>query len=140
MNNELAFLNEALQENGYRLTPARRTILQFLVQSDGHITADALAEMVRRDSPNIGRMTVYRTLELLSMLGVIRPIDQGTGAAHYVLLKDGHHHHLVCINCNRVLEVEDCGLGDVQEQIGQRFKFQVTGHLVEFFGLCEGCQ
>ena len=61
-------------ENGYRLTPARQAIIETLIDSHGHITADDLAALVRETAPQVGRMTVYRTLDLLCDLGLIRPV------------------------------------------------------------------
>jgi Fur family transcriptional regulator, ferric uptake regulator len=136
----LTAFSEALQAKGYRLTGARQTILQALVGSGGHVSADRLVEMVRAQSPGIGRMTVYRTLDLLSDLGLIRPVYQGTGAAHYILLDNGHHHHLVCANCDQVIEFDDCMIGELEQLISGRFHFQVHGHLVEVYGLCQACQ
>jgi Fur family ferric uptake transcriptional regulator len=140
MSEQLARWTDKLQENGHRLTAARRAILQILLDSGGHVTADQLAEQVREQFPQVGRMTVYRTLELLSELGGIRPVYQGTGAAHYILLEDGHHHHLVCATCDRVIEFEECVLAEMAQVISGRFNFQVQGHLVEFYGVCADCQ
>jgi Fur family ferric uptake transcriptional regulator len=114
--------------------------LQVLTSSGGHVSADQLVEMVRQQFPQVGRMTVYRTLELLSQLGVIRPVYQGTGAAHYILLEDGHHHHLVCACCDQVIEFEECVLEEIEQVVSGRFNFQIQGHLLEFFGICENCQ
>lgn len=133
-------LGNILKKKGYRLTAARRAILQVLVESGGHLSADELAERVREAFPGVGRMTVYRTLDLLHELGLIRPIYQGTGAAHYILMEDGHHHHLVCSCCERVIEFDECVLEDIERVVGGRFNFQVEGHLLEFYGLCEHCQ
>jgi len=140
MNEKPTALCDVLQENGYRLTTARRLILAVLAQTGGHVTADDLVEMVRRESPSVGRMTVYRTLELLSQLGLIRPVYQGTAAAHYVLMNNGHHHHLVCSDCGSVIEVEECVLEEIGQMFGGRFQFQIHGHLLEFYGLCRECQ
>ena len=140
MTDQLTALSDAVQKKGYRLTAARRAILHVLVNSGGHISADGLAERVREAAPGIGRMTVYRTLDLLSELGLIRPVYQGTGAAHYILLDDGHHHHLVCANCDRVIEFDDCVLEEIEQVMGRRFNFRVQGHLLEFYGLCQECQ
>jgi Fur family transcriptional regulator, ferric uptake regulator len=129
-----------IQNQGHRLTPARRTILEVLVQSGGHLSADHLADLVRQGEPGIGRMTVYRTLDLLNELGLIRPVYQGTGAAHYILMDNGHHHHLICSNCDQVIEFDDCALEGVAKRLGGRFNFQVHGHLLEFYGLCEACR
>lgn len=136
----VTMLARTLQDNGYRITTARRVILEALVACEGHLTADDLAAQVQANEPGIGRMTVYRTLELLSELNMVRPIYQGTGAAHYVLLHDGHHHHLVCSSCNRVIEFQECALAEVERVIGERFGFLVEAHLVEFYGRCQTCR
>lgn len=140
MNEQIGLLCEALETKGYRLTSARREILSVLINSGGHVSADELAEMVQTQSPGIGRMTVYRTLDLLSELGLIRPVYQGTGAAHYILMHNGHHHHLVCAGCAKVIEFEECVLAEIERVIGERFNFRVQGHLVEFYGRCADCQ
>lgn len=138
--NQLQTLCQKIQAQGYRLTQARQVILQTLLESGAHQTADELALLVNKRASNIGRMTVYRTLELLTELGVVRPIYQGTGAAHYVLLEEGHHHHMVCNACQKVIELEQCWLEGVAEELNGRFGFQIQGHLLEFYGTCADCQ
>ena len=133
-------LERALQARGYRLTPARRAILAALTAAGGHVTADELAAAVHQNAPTVGRMTVYRTLDLLGELGLLRPVYQGTGAAHYVLLLDGHHHHLVCSRCRRVIEFDECALAELAETVGRRYGFAVEGHLLEFYGRCVECR
>lgn len=137
MTDELA---SALAARGYRLTIARRIILDTLLVSRGHLTADDLTELVRRRSPSIGRMTVYRTLDLLCDLGLLRPVYQGTGAAHYILMQGGHHHHLVCTGCGQVVEFDECALDEAHEQVARRFNFVVRSHLLELYGLCANCE
>jgi Fur family ferric uptake transcriptional regulator len=140
MTDQAKELGNALQQRGYRLTAARQVILEVLVASGGHMSADDLAEKVRQQAPGVGRMTVYRTLDLLNELGFIRPVYQGTGAAHYILLEEGHHHHLICSTCDRVIEFDECVLEEVERLVGGRFNFQVQGHLLEFYGRCQQCQ
>lgn len=139
-NEQVAELEVALVEAGYRLTAARRAILEALAASGGHVSADDLVELVHEHDTGVGRMTVYRTLDLLCQIGLLRPVYQGSGAAHYVLLDEGHHHHLVCNECGHVIEFDDCVLGQIEDVIGRRFGFQVEGHLLEFFGRCRRCQ
>ncbi len=127
-------------ENGYRLTPARQAIIETLIDSHGHITADDLAALVRETAPQVGRMTVYRTLDLLCDLGLIRPVFLGTGAAHYVLLDGGSHHHLICNQCQRVIDFDRCGASDLAQALGRQFNFRVQSHLLEVYGLCEACR
>jgi Fur family ferric uptake transcriptional regulator len=136
----LAALRRALSERGHRLTPAREAILRALADSGGHVTADALAALVRHDAPRVGRMTVYRTLDLLCALALMRPVYQGTGAAHFILLDKGHHHHLVCSRCERIIEFDDCVVDELTQAIGRRFGFAIEGHLLEFYGRCADCR
>lgn len=137
---EKTALHTALQEKGYRMTAARQVILQVLLACEGHVTADELVALVHEENPGIGRMTVYRTLELLSELGLIRPVYQGTGAAHYILMHGGHHHHLVCSVCHQVIEFDDCVLGEIERLICNRYQFEVQSHLLELYGKCPDCQ
>lgn len=132
-------IQKRLQAHGYRRTAARTAILKAIIASGAHCTANDLVGLVRKDAQQVGRMTVYRTLELLCELGVMRPVYQGSGAAHYVLLEDGHHHHLICGVCDRVQEFDECFLSALQERIGDQFNFQVQGHLLELYGVCEQC-
>ena len=140
LDSRLNNIQTALKSRGYRLTSSRQTIAEALLSCGGHISADDLLEVVHQTDPAVGRMTVYRTLELLSELGLIRPVYQGTGAAHYILLDSGHHHHLICSGCDAVFEFDECGLQEVSALLAQRFNFAVEGHLVELYGRCENCQ
>lgn len=139
MTDTIKLLNQAIVENGYRLTTARKAIVETLAHSEGHITADALAIAVRRQAPQVGRMTVYRTLDLLCSFGVVRPIYQGTGAAHFIIMAEGSHHHLICNHCHTVIEFEECMADELSEQLAAQFNFQVKGHLLEIHGVCADC-
>jgi Fur family ferric uptake transcriptional regulator len=130
----------AVRDAGYQLTRARQAILAAFAGADGHISADDLVGLVHEETPRVGRMTVYRTLDLLCRLGAIRPTYLGGGAAHYVLLQDGHHHHLVCTGCAAVIELEDCRLQEMEALLAGRFGFEIQGHLVEFYGRCAACR
>lgn len=135
-----AALRKRLEQAGHRLTATRLAVWEALHSCEGHVTADDLVAHMHADGANIGRMTVYRTLDLLAELGLVRPAYQGTGAAHYILLQDGHHHHLVCGHCDRTIEFDDCGLGELGRTVSARYGFAIEGHLLEFYGTCADCQ
>ena len=135
----VAQLSKTLSNSGYRMTVARRAILEAFVASHGHITADNLVDVVHETAPNVGRMTVYRTLDIMCQLNLIHPVYQGTGAAHYVLLHDGHHHHLVCSNCDKVIEFDECVAAEIETAVSRKFNFTIQGHMLEFYGLCADC-
>jgi len=141
MKNQVNVLTDLLETEGYRLTVARQVIAETMVSSGGHCSADELVDLVRKRSPGVGRMTVYRTLDLFCRLGIVRPFYPGAGAAHYVLMDGGHHHHLICSACGQIIEVDDCVLEQITEKsIGERYNFDVQGHLLEFYGKCDQCR
>jgi len=140
MTDRLTVFTTVLQEHGFRLTASRRAIVATLVASNGHVSADELADLVHQSTPGVGRMTVYRTLELLTDLALIRPVYQGSAAAHYILMDDGHHHHLVCSRCHKVIEFKQCVLREIEQAVSKHYEFEIQGHLLELFGLCPDCR
>jgi len=130
-----------LRDAGYKLTNARLTVLDVLEDNDGHLTSADVLDAVNKLDPSIGRASVFRTLDLFTQLALIRPTYIDSSATPtYVLLPDGHHHHIICTNCNRVIEFDDCDLHDLSRQLEETFDVTLTGHLLEFYGICENCQ
>lgn len=132
---------QRLRDAGHKLTHARLTVLQVLEESGGHITSAEVLERVSRLDASIGRASVFRALDLFTSLSLIRPTYIDTSQTPtYVLMPDGHHHHIICTQCGRVIEFEQCGLGELAEELAQQLGFQLTGHLVEFYGVCADCR
>lgn len=132
---------QRLRDAGYKLTNARLTVLKAIEEHGGHMTSSELLEALNTTAPDIGRASVFRTLDLLTQLGIIRPTYiESSITPRYVLLPDGHHHHVICTSCNRVIEFEDCGLHSLSEQLEQKLDMQISGHLLEFYGICKKCQ
>ncbi len=129
-----------LREAGHKLTNARLTVLNVLEKNEGHLTSAEVLEKVDALDPTIGRASVFRTLDLLTSLSIIRPTYMNSSMTPtYVLMPDGHHHHIVCTNCNRIIEFENCGLGAIAAELEERLHVKLTGHLLEFYGLCDKC-
>lgn len=131
---------QRLREAGYKLTNARLTVLAALEAGDGHLTSTEVLERVSQLDPGIGRASVFRTLDLFTQLSIIRPtyIDSSITPT-YVFLPNGHHHHIICTNCNRVIEFEECGLEKLRQELEASLHVHLTGHLLEFYGVCENC-
>ncbi len=129
-----------LRESGSKLTHARMVVLQALETFEGHPTSAQVLDAVNEIDESVGRASVFRTLDLFTQLSIIRPTYVSMGAPHYVLMPGGHHHHVVCLNCNRTIEFEDCGLADLEADLESRFGVTLTGHLLEFYGTCADCQ
>ena len=132
-------VSERMQLAGYKLTPPRLAVLQVLDETDEHLSRAQILERVQAVQPAIGRATVYRTLELLIRLGVVRPIYLGEQNVCFTRADRGHH-HLICSECGQVVEFDECTVGQLQETLAQRLNFDIRGHLLEFYGLCERCQ
>ncbi len=129
-----------LREAGHKLTNARLTVLNVLENNDGHLTSAEVLDQVEQLDKSIGRASVFRTLDLLTSLSIIRPTYMNSSMTPtYVLMPDGHHHHIVCTNCNRIIEFENCGLGSIAAELEERLHVKLTGHLLEFYGLCDKC-
>ncbi|MFC1846867.1 Fur family transcriptional regulator [Chloroflexota bacterium] len=129
-----------LKQRGYRLTPQRRAVLGVINRSRGHLTPAAVYERVRRQYPKIGLVTVYRTLELLTQLGFICRVHCGDNNRSYLLRRSfGHHHHLVCSGCDKVMDFTDCDLAEMEKKIAESTGFRIESHLVEFTGRCSEC-
>lgn len=130
-----------LAHHGYRMTPSRKEVIKALLAAHGHISADSLYAHLQSADSSVGRMTVFRTLDVLSEIGVVRPIYQGSGAAHFVVLEDGHHHHLVCTQCDTTIEFDNCTLADeLRQQLATEHQFKIAGHMLEIYGVCQACQ
>lgn len=132
---------QRLREAGFKITHARQTVLSVLEEAGGHMTSAQVLDAVAAVDSGIGRASVFRTLDMLSRLSLIRPtFVDGSGAPVFVLLPDGHHHHIVCTGCGTVTEFEDCGLGHLSEKLEASTGVQIVGHLLEFYGLCTACR
>jgi Fur family ferric uptake transcriptional regulator len=131
---------QRLRDAGYKLTHARLTVLAALEDGGGHLTSTEVLERVTQLDPSIGRASVFRTLDLFTQLSIIRPtyIDSSVTPT-YVFMPNGHHHHVICTNCSRVIEFEDCGLDDLSSKLEASLHVHLTGHLLEFYGVCENC-
>lgn len=131
---------QRLKQSGCRLTKARLTVLSVLEAEHGNITSADVLKKVARANPAIGRASVFRTLDLFTQLGIVRPTYIGTSSTPtYVLMDGGHHHHVICSDCNRVFEFDDCGLESLTSNLEATFNVQISGHLLEFYGRCGDC-
>jgi Fur family ferric uptake transcriptional regulator len=134
-------LTERLRRNTRRVTGARQAILRILDLQAHPLSNQEIFRALGRGECDLA--TVYRSLHLLEDLGMVQRFDLGDGVARFELAREGgqgHHHHLVCTHCAEVVELEDCLVGGVDEQIAQRNGFKGVTHKLEFFGLCPACQ
>ncbi|MGL5354902.1 MAG: Fur family transcriptional regulator [Clostridium sp.] len=143
-NIDINILKEELKQKGYKLTPQRRAIVDTIIEKEGeHLTAEEIYDEVKKNCPEIGLATVYRTILLLEELGVICKLDLNDGCSRYEIVHKNEmhrHHHLVCNVCKSVTEVQDDLLEELEGVIEKSYCFKILDHSVKFFGLCKKCQ
>ncbi|SFV53347.1 Ferric uptake regulation protein FUR [hydrothermal vent metagenome] len=131
-----------LKENNLKFTKQRELILKFLYDNDDHFTPEDIYILLKKEYPdiNIGIATVYRTLTLLEESGIASSISFGAQGKKYELGLKKHHDHLICTKCGEIIEFFDETIERRQEQIAQKFNFQMHDHTMKIVGLCEKCQ
>jgi len=135
---------DLLAGKGVRLTAPRRAVLDVLVAQAAPL---AVAEIhAKLGNRRINLVSVYRTMRLLSQLGLVRLADESKGTQRFELSEafTGHHHHLVCEQCGLVEDLEGCWLGvNMLDALNRRVRrarqFRVTSHDLKLFGLCQRC-
>jgi Fur family ferric uptake transcriptional regulator len=132
--------DKALREKGYRLTPQRMMVIEALHSVDGHISAEEIYTQVRAKYPYANISTVYRTLELLKKLGLVTEIALGDGRVRYHPVEKGHHHHLVCQKCGRIVDLPESALSPLKETLLHDYHFNADLRHMAFFGLCADCR
>lgn len=131
-----------LQQKAYKITPQRQIILQvFIDHTRQHLSAEEVYGLLKKDQPEIGLATVYRTVEILANLDILQKIEFGDGCARYELAEgEVHHHHLICVNCGKVTEFNDDFLETLETWVSKKTDFQIIDHQLKFYGYCKNCQ
>ena len=129
---ELEGIIGKIRGRGFKATPQRVAVLEA-IRAEQHQSLEG----IRARCPGVGIVTVYRTLDLLSQLGLVRRLDLGDGS-RYELAED-HHHHLICEECGSVAEFELCPLDlRMLPEVGDGF--EVRAHSLEVYGRCSSCR
>lgn len=145
MKNVADLFEKFLKQRGLRLTRQRGEILRAIFATHKHVSAEELYDMIRqRDAANelkISRATVYRTLALLVEGGFIQQLDlhQEQGTLYEHVMGHGHHDHMVCLNCGRIIEFMDDDLESIQDQVVMKHGFHASWHRLNIYGTCANC-
>jgi Fur family peroxide stress response transcriptional regulator len=130
---------ERCRQEGLPVTLQRRVILEAVLQRDDHPTADQIYEAVQDRIPQLSRTTVYRTLDTLLELGVIRRVHLA-GATGRFDGKIRRHHHLVCMHCGKIIDIDDESLDQLPVPKRKLQGFEVDDFSVQFSGTCSDCR
>ena len=143
---KLKDLRGKLSERNYKMTPQRKEILQIFTETNEgeHLSAEEVYDLLQQKDFDFGLATVYRNVELLNKLGILTKVDFGDGCARYELNTSDpqlhQHHHLICLNCKKIIECEEDFLESLENLIERKSGFQILNHEVKFFGYCADCK
>jgi Fur family ferric uptake transcriptional regulator len=131
---------QLLERHGLRPTRQRVAVLRALAGERNDATAQEIHAMLVGKGERVGLATVYRTLAALSECGAVDALSHHQGEVCYRLCSEGHHHHLVCERCHRVVELGDCDLDSWLASRASRHGFTISRHTVEVTGVCRECR
>ncbi len=132
-------ITSKLKAQEYRLTPQRMMVLSAIQKSDNHISAEEIYAQVVADYPYVNISTVYRTLELLKRLDLVTETDLGGGRVRYHPADKGHHHHLVCQECGRIIDLGESVLASLGNRLHREYGFRADLKHLAIFGRCADC-
>ena len=136
-------IQDSLKERGVRLTRQRRILLELIDRSGRHLDAETLFQLAQEKDPKLNRVTVYRTLKMLKLSGLIDELDLmhvGGDQHYYETRLKQEHAHLVCLRCGKVEEFFGEPLQKMRKQIETNLGFQIVSARTEMGGYCPDCQ
>ena len=130
-----------LRGRGLRSTDARRKIVEVVLDTDDHFTAEELLDLIKERGHRVSRASVYRTLSLLCEGGFVESREFQRGQLMYELMVgQDHHDHLICTKCDRIVEFENDEIEKLQEQVAAKHGFRLESHSLRLFGTCPDCR
>jgi len=130
----------ALRRHGYKLTRQRRSVIKAVISSDNRLTPAALYHKLHQDYPDIGLVTVYRTLGLLDNLGLLCKLHTGGDCHTCTIGVPERHHHLICSSCGKVIDFSCRSMAEFETSLAKETGFAIKDHLLEFTGYCQSCR
>jgi Fur family transcriptional regulator, ferric uptake regulator len=134
-------LDEYLATTGLKQTQQRKSIVKAFLTMEGHISAEDLHEKLKKTGIKTGLATIYRTLNLLHLAGLVEQKQFVEGKAVYEVKRpNSHHDHLICIGCRKIIEFENDAIEKLQTEVARHHKFTLVYHSLDLFGYCENCK
>lgn len=137
-------LKAELNERGWRLTPQRETILNIFqnLPKGNHLSAEDLSNLLKQEGQPISLSTIYRTLKLMARMGILRELELAEGHKHYEINQPSphHHHHLICVKCNRTVEFKNDSILRTGVKTAEKEGFHLLDCQLVIHAVCPKCQ
>jgi len=141
--NDLTQIVDALRKRGNKVTPQRLTTIEVLLSmGQQHFSVEELFQGVKQRNQDVGMSTIYRTVQILEEMGFITKRNFDDGFARYELceLDEKHwHHHIICLKCGKVIEMQDDFLETLEKEIEEKKEFIIINHELKVYGYCSDC-
>jgi Fur family ferric uptake transcriptional regulator len=132
---------EQLRPAGGRRSGKRDVIVQTFLRQEGHLAADELVSLIRKEDPRISRATIYRTLQWMVDAGIARKVDFGEGRYRFEhAYRHPRHFHLICKSCSRSFEFLSSDIEALIEEVAEARRFSPRQSVLQIYGTCEDCQ
>lgn len=131
---------ERLSAAGYKMTTPRLAVLMAASAYDGSFSASDLESTLNQNGTPLGDASLFRTLKLMTDIGVMQRIHGIDECHRYIISPDSHAHRVVCTTCGGIAEFAECGLDTVISQLERQTGYKIVNHLLELFGICPRCQ
>ncbi|HLU20864.1 peroxide-responsive transcriptional repressor PerR [Lederbergia graminis] len=127
-----------LKETGVRITPQRHAILEYLIESMTHPTADDIYKSLEGKFPNMSVATVYNNLRVFREVGLVKELTYGDASSRFDFVTSDHY-HVICEDCGKIVDFHYPGLDAVEQLAAHITDFQITHHRMEIYGICPEC-
>jgi len=128
----------SLRDEGFRITPQRIAIVDYLLKTEDHPSAELIHKVIRKKYPMVSLSTIYKTLDLLKEKKLVNEIEV-EGEARFDAHTDDHI-NLVCMNCGKIDDVDDDSLREIQTKAARKSKYLIVKGSFELFGYCNSCK
>ncbi|MFK2822555.1 Fur family transcriptional regulator [Arcobacter sp. YIC-80] len=137
----LANFKKSVSKSGYKNSIQKDYILKILYFSDEHLSAEQIVNIAKSlYKIDMGIATVYRTVKFFESMNIVKSLDIGDGTKRYELNISIHHDHMICTNCNKIIEFTDELIEEQQELVAKKNNFKLKDHIMTIYGICEDCQ
>ncbi|WP_102028952.1 peroxide-responsive transcriptional repressor PerR [Salirhabdus sp. Marseille-P4669] len=130
---------DLLRDSGVRITPQRHAVLEYLIKSMKHPTADEIYKALEGKFPNMSVATVYNNLRVFREIGLVRELSYGDASSRFDF-KTSDHYHIICNSCGKIVDFHYPKLDEVESLAEQVTGFNVSHHRLEVYGECDDCK
>ena len=130
---------DTLKTTGVRITPQRHAILEYLIQTMAHPTADEIYKALEGKFPNMSVATVYNNLRVFREVGLVKELTYGDASSRFDFVTNDHY-HMICECCGKIVDFHYPGLDEIEHFASQVTGFDVHSHRLEIYGTCPSCK